>query len=311
MAVEVKGSPIVLCNVDIHHLKVFVSVFRNRSFTKASSELHLAQPTISSHIKALEEKLDCMLFERLGRTVVPTDEAQLLYSYATGIIDEVEDVKAAIGRLGEEVRGQLIIGASTIPGTYILPSLVSEFKKQYRDISFQVLIGDSGKITDMVLNREIMLGVVGAKMERRKLDYVTFVEDELVLVAPPKLHVKDTITLKELLDIPFILREDGSGTRKTIEKYLDEKGLNTNDLNVTAVFGSAASVKESLRAGLGASIISKMAVTDELKTGTLKEIRIRGLRMARNFYIIAHKKRILPKHYQVFLDYIKRLKKQP
>ncbi len=291
--------------MDIHHLKVFLSVFKNRSFSRASEQLSLTQPTISSHIRAIEDELDCSLFDRVGRTIIPTKEAELLYSCASDIVERLEDIKITIGLLKEEIKGELIIGASTIPGTYIIPSIASEFKKKYPDISFQVIIEDSKKITDMVTGNELLIGIVGAKMEHRRIEYLPFIEDELILISTHGLLGKKIISTKDITDIPFLLREDGSGTRKMMEKHLSEKGISLSDMNIVAILGSTDSVKEAVKSGLGVSILSRVAVTNELKAGTLKEIRIKGLNMKRNFYIITNKRRTLPKNYRIFLDYLK------
>ncbi|MEK6692801.1 MAG: selenium metabolism-associated LysR family transcriptional regulator [Nitrospirota bacterium] len=293
--------------MDIHHLKVFLSVFRNRGFSKASEELRLSQPTVSSHIKAIEEELDCMLFDRAGRSVIPTKEAELLYIYVSEMVEKFEGIKTAICRLKEEISGELTIGASTIPGTYIIPALASEFKRKHPNISFQVVIEDSRKITDMVSNHELLLGIVGAKMEHGKIEYQPFIEDELIFVSSPDLLNRNKISLKDITDIPFLLREEGSGTRKMMEKHLSEEGISLRDLNVAAVLGSTDSVKEAVKAGLGASILSKIAVKGEIKTGILEEIKIKSLNMKRSFYIITHKRRTLPKHYRAFFDYLKKL----
>lgn len=291
--------------MDIHHLKVFLSVFKNKSFSKASEQLNLSQPTISSHIRTIEGELDCKLFDRIGRTIIPTKEAEHLYVHAAEIAENLEEIKTKLGLLKKDIKGELIVGASTIPGTYIIPSMVSEFKRKYPTVSFQVLIGDSKKITDMVVNHELLLGIVGAMMEHGKAEYSPFVEDELILVSSSKISGEKTVNAKELIDIPFILREEGSGTRKIMEKYLSESGINLTNLNLIAVLGSTESVKEAVKAGLGASILSRVAVRSELKAGIVKEIRIKGLSMRRNFYIIKHKKRTLPNNYRVFLDYLK------
>jgi DNA-binding transcriptional LysR family regulator len=292
--------------MDIHQLKIFVSVFKNKSFSKASEQLHLTQPTVSEHIRTLEEELDLKLFDRAGRLVIPTKEAELLYPRAMEIIEKVKDMKSAVGRFKEQVSGELVIGASTIPGTYIIPSLASKFKRKYPEVSFHVVIGDSKRITEMVLNHEILLGIVGAKMDKGRVEYVPFVEDELVLAALPGLIAKTVIAPGELAGIPFLLREEGSGTRKTMEKHLSEKGISLDNMNVVAVLGSTDSIKEAVKSGLGASILSRLAIREELKEGRLKEIRIRGLSMKRSFYIITHKRRTLPKQYQAFFEYLKK-----
>jgi len=291
--------------MDIHHLKVFLSVFKNKSFSKASGELSLTQPTVSSHIKAIEDELDCRLFDRIGRTIIPTKEAELFYLQASDLVENMANIKASIGQFKEDVKGEIMVGASTIPGTYIIPSIVSGFRRKCPDISFQVIIEDSKKITDMIAKNELLLGIVGARMEDRRIEYMPFVDDELILVSSPKLFAKRTISLKGLANIPFLVREEGSGTRKMMEKHLSEKGVGLKDLNVVAILSSTDAVKEAVKSGLGVSVLSRVAVRGELKMRTLKEIKINGLNMKRSFYIITHKKRMLPKNYRIFLDYLR------
>ena len=192
--------------MDIHHLKIFVSVYKNKSFTKASEKLHISQPTISEHIKNLEKSLDCKLFDRLGRSIMPTAEADILYPKALQILDDLDQIQEDISAAGIGVKGKLIIGASTIPGAYILPRMAYTFKKQYPDVAFEILIEDSGKITNMVLQHDLFFGIVGAKMTSEKLDYEPLIEDELVLVATSKLLPQKTITLDKLPSIPFLQR---------------------------------------------------------------------------------------------------------
>lgn len=122
--------------MDIHHLRVFASVFKNRSFSKASGELHLSQPTISDHIRALEEELSCRLFDRLTRTIIPTEEAESLYGHAVEIIEKADLLKDTVGHV-REIAGEVIVGASTIPGTYLMPSIIAAFKKKYPESLFR------------------------------------------------------------------------------------------------------------------------------------------------------------------------------
>src|SRR5512143_3620760 len=116
--------------MDIHHLRVFTTVFRNRSFSKASEELHLTQPTVSDHVKALEDELHCRLFDRLGRSIIPTKEADLLYSHSAELIEKADALKELIGQSKNTITGELNVGASTIPGTYVIPRIIADFTKR-------------------------------------------------------------------------------------------------------------------------------------------------------------------------------------
>jgi DNA-binding transcriptional LysR family regulator len=280
--------------VDIHHLKVFISVFKNRSFSRASEELHLTQPTISDHIKTLEEELDFKLFDRLGRTIIPTKEAEVLYSHAMEIIEKANILKEAIGQTKKEIKGELIIGASTIPGTYLMPHIMAKFQKRYPSVSFQILVSDSRDIVEKVSRHELLMGAVGAKTTNTQINYAPFMDDELIVVSSPSLIIK----------FPIILREEGSGTRKETEKILEGKGISFENIKIAGIFGSTDAVKQAVKAGLGVSILSKFSVTDELKHKILKEIKLIDLQMKRKFYIVTHKKRTLPQAYKMFLEHI-------
>jgi DNA-binding transcriptional LysR family regulator len=291
--------------MDIHHLRVFTSVFKNKSFSKASEELHLTQPTISDHVKTLEEELECKLFDRLGRTIIPTKEAEALYSHAMEIIEKANITKDIIGRFKKDLTGELIIGASTIPGTYLMPSLMAAFQRKHPTVSFQICISDSKDIGEKVLKHKFLLGVVGTKFSNGDINHIPFVEDELIVVSSPLLIKNDTITLKDLIKFPMILREEGSGTRRELEKILETKGVTLEDTKIAGIFGSTDAVKQAVKAGLGFSVLSKLSVTDELKHKVLKEIKLTDIQMKRKFYIVTHKKRTLPFLYNTFLQHIK------
>ena len=202
---------------------------------------------------------------------------------------------------GKNVSGELIIGASTIPGAYILPLIASSFKTTYPGVSFEIRIDDSAKIVKAIAANELLIGVVGAKIPARKIHYEKFTEDELILVAAKNSTIANKIAPEVLLELPFLLREEGSGTRKNIEAFLADKHITTSQMQVSAILGSSTAIKEAVKAGLGVSILSRHALHDELLAGSVKEITIHGMPMHRSFYIATATKRSLPNHYQVFL----------
>jgi DNA-binding transcriptional LysR family regulator len=204
--------------VDAHRLKVFASVYRNRSFSRASDELRLSQPTVSEHVKALEESLGVRLFDRLGRGIAPTSEAALLYPQAMEVLEKMESIREAVRLSSEHPAGEVLAGASTIPGTYIIPRAAADFRSRYPNISFTVLIEDSARIARMVAEQELLLGFIGARMSERGLHYEPFVEDKLCLAMRRDLAPKGPVKLDALMELPFILREEGSGTRKTLSR---------------------------------------------------------------------------------------------
>jgi DNA-binding transcriptional LysR family regulator len=290
--------------MDIHHLRVFAAVFQDKSFSKASKKLRLTQPTVSAHIRALEEEYNCKLFDRLGRTIIPTKEAEVLYQYATEIIAKTDVIRDAMGRFKKKITGTLILGASTIPGTYLLPSIMTAFKKKYPSVSFQILIADSKKIVDSLSKHELLMGIVGAQLGNEEINYIPFLDDELIVVSSPRFTKSKKMPLKELIKFPMVIREEGSGTRKITEQIFTDRGISYDRMSIAGVIGSTDAVKQAVKAGLGIAILSRLSVSDELKHKTLKEIKITDVSMRRKIYLITHKKRTLPLAYQIFLNYI-------
>lgn len=287
--------------IETRHLQIFVAVYREKSFTKAAEQLYTSQPTVSEHIQNLEARLNCRLFDRLGRSILPTAEAEMLYPRAIAILDDLRRLEEDINTTRQGISGELTIGASTIPGTYMLPAIAASFKNEFPGISFEIRINDSAKIVEAVAGSELLIGVVGAKIPSTGLLFQPFAEDELILAATAASPMPSAITMEELYTLPFIVRERGSGTRKSIETLLSQQQYALDRFNICATLGSSASVKEAIKANLGVSIISRHALRDELANGTIKEIQVTGLTMKRSFYVVTSRKRTQPNHYQMFL----------
>jgi len=291
--------------LDVHHLAIFVAVYRLRSFSRASRSLGLSQPTITEHIKNMEIELDRQLFDRTGRKIFPTTDADRLHEQAVHVLDAMETLYDGISRDEEAITGKLRIGASTIPGTYLFPVTAASFKQEHPKVAFEIVIEDSGRICDRVLSHDLMMGAVGAVPDDDRLEALPLLRDRLVLTARPDLWQKESISLRELGHVSFIQREEGSGTRKAMENYLESRGIEAASLRVTATLGSTEAVRAALLAGLGFSIISDMAVGEDIRRKRLREISIKGGRLNRTFYLITHRKRTLPAPYRAFRDFLK------
>ena len=248
--------------------------------------------------------MNCRLFDRLGRTIIPTKEAEVLYTHSLELIERVSIIHEAIGEIKKDLTGKLIIGASTIPGVYLIPRIMGEFQKKYPAISFQILISDSRGTVESIVRHDTLLGIVGAKLDNEQIRYLPFVEDELIAVASPSLVKNNHMTLKELVKLPMVLREEGSGTRGEMEKLMESKGVSSKNFAVAGIFGSTDAVKQAVKAGIGVSILSKFSVADELKYKILEEVKLSDTKMKRRFYIVTHKKRTLPRLYDTFLEHL-------
>lgn len=286
--------------MDIHQLKVFASVFRNRSFSKASAELRLTQPTVSEHVHALEAELGASLFDRTGRAIHATSEAELLYARATEIIEKLGEIRAAIGEQRRVLSGQVVIGASSIPGTYVLPAAIAAFRERHPQVSFEVRVGDSREVAERVAAHELLAGVVGSRILRGHLQYRPVMEDELIVIGAR--GDRGPGSLARLAGRPVVLREEGSGTRREAERILQEAGVDPAGLRVAAVLGSSEAVKQGVKAGLGWAVISRRAVGDELAHGALRELPVKGLKMRRSFFVVSHGRRTLPPPCRAFLE---------
>ncbi len=277
-------------------------MYKSGSFTKAAELLSTSQPAVSEQIKTLEKRLGCRLFDRLGRTIKPTRKAEILYPKALAILEDIRNVEEELLQEDQNVSGELTVGASTIPGAYILPHIATDFKVLHPEISFEIRIADSGEVIDAVLNHDLLIGIVGTKITSKNLNFYPFVEDELVLATAGERVIDRRISLQQLVELPFLLRENGSGTRKSMEEFGFKNGLAIDQLNTVAVLGSNAAIKEAIKENLGVSILSRISIRDELGCGKLKEIQIQGMTLKRSFYVTTLKKRSLPNHYTVFLE---------
>jgi len=289
--------------VDIHQLSVFTSVFRNRSFSRASEELRLTQPTVSEHIRTLEEELGVSLFDRSGRSIHATPEAETLFARASEIIERVGEIRGALAEHRRMLSGLVVIGASSIPGTYILPPAIAAFRSGHPAVSFEVRIGDSREIATAVAAHELLLGVVGSKIALGHLQYRPLMEDDLIVIDRPGASA-GPMYLKRLIERPVVVREEGSGTRREAERLLQAAGVDPDKFQVAAILGSTEAVKHGVQAGLGWSVVSRRAVETELAAGSLREVPLKGVRMRRSFHLVTHGRRTLPAPYRAFVEHL-------
>lgn len=279
--------------MDIRALEVFCRIVELKSFSKAAEAVYLTQPTVSGHIKGLEEFVGVKLLDRLGREVVPTKAGELLYGYAKQVLALRNQAIQALEEYKGSLKGHLVIGGSNIPGEYVLPVILARFKARYPEISITLRIADSRDIARGVLEGTYELGAVGAKFDDGQLVYLKLLEDELVLALPAD-HAwaaKGAVRLTELSGQQIILREVGSGSRKVLESALQSAGVDPATLSVVAELGSTEAIRQAVKSGAGISVMSLRAIQEDLVRGTLCTIPLEGARLTRDFYLIYHKHR--------------------
>jgi len=293
--------------VDLRQLEIFAKVAEFGSFSRAAEALYLTQPTVSEHIRTLEDELGVRLLDRLGRGAAVTRAGQLLLSYANRMLALSREARQALDGLQGRMSGDLLVGGSTIPGEYVLPTIIGRFKGKYPDISITLLIGDSQAVIDWVAEGRAELGVVGACPSHRGVEYKELMPDDMVLVVPAAhpWQGRKHITLDELRSEPLLIRERGSGTRAALETALAETGLDLGAFRVVGELGSTQAIKQAVKAGVGVSVLSKRAVEEEGKSGLLWCLRVKDLKVTRSFHLATHKERSrspLAEAFRVFLE---------
>jgi DNA-binding transcriptional LysR family regulator len=301
------STPTASVDFDLRQLEIFLKVVELGSFSKAGEAVHLAQASVSERIATLENMVGAKLLDRMGRTVAPTKAGELLCRHAQRLLQIKKTACLEMQDFLGVKQGEIRIGGSTIPGEYILPKVVGWFSKEYPRVTVTLTVADSEEIERRVLDGELELGVIGRKSSNKNLASHGLWEDELVLALPltHRWAGKKEVLIQEVVQEPFISREPGSGTLKSMEAYLQGAGLKgIASLKVVACLGTSTAVKEGVKAGLGVSILSAIALDTELKAGVLKAIRVKGIPMSRHFYVIRDKRRTVSPIGRSLMDFL-------
>ena len=290
-----------------HKLRVFCTVAETGSFSKASEIIHLTQPAVSLQIQALEDLYETKLFDRTSSAVNLTTSGEVLYKYAKEILTLYAQAEKDIGEITGLVKGSIAIGASTTIGNYLLPLVISDFKTENPKIKIHLLVGNTKRVVDLLNAGNLDIGLVEGEIKKYKIISETLISDELMLIVPsehPWARKKD-ISMLDIIKEPFIFREEGSGTRQIIEKYLNKRGITTQKMNVSTILGSTEAIKEAVERGIGIAIVSKWTVRKEIKAGALKPLSFKEGRMLRNFSLIFNKNTVTSYAVEEFLNYLR------
>lgn len=295
-------------DLDLHKLEIFYWVAEMRSFSQAADLLSLRQPTVSAHIQELEESVGGKLLYRIRGRVSLTPLGQLLAERAKNLLVFKRETVAAVELFHGTLSGELWIGGSNIPGEYFLPQRLGAFTKKYPAVRPILRIGDSAGIIDDLLDGKVELAVVGYKAEDSRLRFEKIWDDEMILVVP-KDHPwgrRKSIQVSDLNTEKFISRERGSGTLESMRQLLAKSGEPVDAvLTISMELGSTEAIKEAVLAGYGISILSRIAIRQELADGRLVEVPIRDLVMERGFYEVYHGHRPLHPNAKAFRDFLR------
>ena len=294
-------------NMELKHLLSYATVVRLGSFSRAAEELYIAQPTISLHIRQLEEELRTRLLVRTTKSIEVTDKGREVYECAVSIL-QLRDWIAE--KCAEGERRIIRLGASTIPSAYILPEVLPAYVKQHPATYFTIDQGDSRSVTEKLEEGVIDIGLVGMKPASSELTAEPFYEDTVVIITPvrePFLSMKDnrSATVRKLFEAPVILREEGSGSLKAANTFLENAGYSEDDLHVAARTNDPEAIKNLVVQGLGISMISSKAAEDYARENRLLVFSFPELSGRRLLYAATKKHAVLTERARDFIRYLR------
>jgi DNA-binding transcriptional LysR family regulator len=293
--------------MNLNLYKTYVKVVETQNLSRTAEEIGLSQPAVTKQIQALEDMFGVLLLERSGRRLKTTEAGETLYQCARDIIKAMDKTEKAMEEVSESRRGTLCIGASTIPGQYILPAFIKHFKDRFPNVTISMDIADTEKIFNRIADRELDVGVVGGWINNRKVDGFVWLEDDLVVIVPSdhRLATREYVELPDLLGEKWIMREKGSGTRRAIEDILNAQGIKREELDICLEAGSTGAVLAAVESGMGISIISQWALKPSESRSGLACIKFSS-QGSRHFYIIYPHQKSRRKTVINFLDFLRK-----
>lgn len=257
--------------MNLKQLEAFVMIANNKSFSLTAKKLYLTQPTVSAYISKLEYELGEKLFYRTTKEVTLTEAGKKIYIYAKDIIELAEKIENAFKGSSEEGTRRMVISASSIPGTYLLPGILAEFSRTYPNVEMRVQESDSVGVMNDIREHRADLGFVGTATKDREISFMPFCKDELVLITPNNDRYRELkekkLNLTWIEQEPWIMREDGSGTYKETLHVFEEMGIHSDQLHILARFNNTGAILLSVAQGSGISIVSRLAAQAAVERG--------------------------------------------
>ncbi len=287
-------------NFDLKQVRAFIEVVNEKSFTNASRNLKVSQASISHQIGQIEKMLGVRLIHRNSQDFSLTAEGTIFHSFCKNTMKSIEHLKSEIvdGTFGGVVR----LIASSIPGTYILPKMISECGISGEDSFFQIEIGNSREAIEKIKNGDADIAIAGRNIKHSALKFRKIIRDEIVLAAPA--DFSENLAVDDLKSIPFIIRESGSGTRNETENYLNSLNIHPSELNSVMECSTSEGVREAVINGIGLAFISKSAIEKDLALGKIKVIENDDFKIERYFYLVTSTIRSLHGPAKLFAEYI-------
>ena len=293
--------------LDLNALQTFLVVAELGNFSQAGRHLHVSQPAVSQTIQVLEKQLGVQLLNRQGRSVSLTEVGQVLKPMAKELLAASMRVEETILSLQGEVIGELNIGCTTASGKYLLPGLIARFRRQYARVQINVLVTSRDSLVNKLRSGDVGLGVMSKKIDLHEFEYQDFYQDDVILIVPadhPWARFGQVFP-DDLLDEPIILREEVAGTREVLRAGLRQHDISLEMLNVAMVLGNAEAIEIAVEEGLGIAFISRLAAARGLALGRIAEVRVEGMDLTRDLYLVRSSKQPLTRAQVEFWEFVK------
>lgn len=289
---------------NFHQLRVFHLVADLKSFSRAAEELSISQPAVSIQVRELENRMGTTLIHRLRRGLQLTDTGQAVFSYSQRIFSLADEMELAVQEIQGLRSGRLTIGSSTTPGEFILPMAIGRFRNRYLGVEVSLSISNTRSVIEMILSRELDLGMAGAPVSLEGLASFPYVSDDIVIIAAPghPLAQSSGVSLQDLEGQDFILREPGSATRQAAESCLDNYGISVKPV---MELGSNQAVKGAVAAGLGLGMLSRFGVVPDTIAGLITVLPVTGWECQRPLTVFFRDDKLLPSAQQAFLQFLR------
>lgn len=274
--------------LNLLQVQLFAVAAETENFSEAGRRLHLSQPAVSQQIRSLEQYLGIELFHRLGRGVRLTNAGQVLLPMARDLLDLSQHIEQNMRSLEDQVAGHLVIGCTTTAGKYMLPFVAASFSQRHPNVRVTIEMCSSEPIEDILLAQRVHVGISNTKIVHRDIECQPFFNDRVVLVVPADhpFAGRSSVQPVELLNQPFILREEACSTCRIVQEGLAEQGVSLHQLRVVMVVGNAEAIEMAVEHGLGLAFISRLAARHGLELGRLVEVPVEGLHLERPLYAV-------------------------
>jgi DNA-binding transcriptional LysR family regulator len=283
--------------MELKHLRTFVAAAEARNFTRAGQALKITQAAVSQHVAALEKECGVSLFDRAARSIALTDAGRQLLDYATRILELVDEAAHAVRGSEPLVAGSLRIATSTIPAEHLLPKLLAEFRDEFPNVRESIVVSDSRVAIQTIEHGDADIGFVGERVESVRLVFTPIAEDQLILAVSPH-HPwanKRYVTPPSLSKQPLVVREPGSGSRQCVEQAMLSKGLHLEDMNVVMEVNSNDAIRAAVEQNMGIAFLSSLTASADLERGRIVRVGVRGLKTARQLFMVTDANRSLPR----------------